>query len=324
MTTRHNRDKVKSGELRHPWAGDGGRWGLTAPEVIVLLVLLACVVMVVLMLLPRGREHARMAACERNLAHVGFALAQYDQIKLRLPATEAIAGVDAPREGRPRSVLRTLLETLEQPDFLGVNDPQTRPKPRPGEVPGEIPVPGFVCGSDPNARTARFAAPISYRACTGDAPGAGEGAFAAGKTLSLKDIQERDGASFTAAFSERMVGDNNSEHAAAFNYMISQGVLPLTGCPAAAPATVWRGDAGSSWVASDYQSTLYNHSLRPGGEPSCIAGGGQEAFMGASSGHVPGVNVLYMDGRVTTVRPTIDPKIWKEFARIRAAEADAD
>ena len=38
--------------------------------------------------------------------------------------------------------------------------------------------------------------------------------------------------------------------------------------------------------------------------------------MGASSGHVGGVNLLKVDGSVNLVTPAIDPKIWKEFARI--------
>ena len=42
--------------------------------------------------------------------------------------------------------------------------------------------------------------------------------------------------------------------------------------------------------------------------------------MGASSGHVRGVNMLLLDGSVTVVRPTIDPKVWKEFARINPPE----
>jgi prepilin-type processing-associated H-X9-DG protein len=42
--------------------------------------------------------------------------------------------------------------------------------------------------------------------------------------------------------------------------------------------------------------------------------------MGASSGHVRGVNLLLLDGSVSLVTPAIDPKIWKEFARIGSPE----
>src|SRR5262249_30268311 len=159
-----------------------------------------------------------------------------------------------------------------------------------GEVPAEVPVLGFTCSSDPNATAIQFPAPVSYRACTGDLPGGENGAFRPGRAISLKEIESRDGLSFTAAFSERLVGDNLSNHAADCNSTIPEGVLPSDSCPAAPYASCWRCDAGSSWRLSDYRSTLYNHALRPQSWPSCIDESGRSAFMGASSGHVQGVN----------------------------------
>jgi hypothetical protein len=46
--------------------------------------------------------------------------------------------------------------------------------------------------------------------------------------------------------------------------------------------------------------------------------------MGASSGHVEGVNLLLLDGRVMVVRPSIDLKIWREYARIGTPESNQD
>ncbi len=256
------------------------RRGVTLADVIVLIVLFVVAVLIILMLLPRGREHSRMAACENNLAHIGFAVAVFDRIENRLPGVEGVAAIDSPREGRPKSVLRTMLETLQQPDFLGLADAKTRPEPRPGEVPGEMPVRGFMCASDPNATSGVFVAPISYRACTGDVPPGENGAFAPGRTISLKDVQNQDGTSYTAVFSERLVGDNRAGHAATVNYMIADGPLGGARCGAAKEPSRWRGDAGSSWVSSDYRSTLYNHALRPNEQPSCVEGGGTGGFHG--------------------------------------------
>jgi hypothetical protein len=320
MIKPHNRCVVTSRQPSEVSASSGlARRGLSAADVIVLLVVIILVVLVLLMFLPRGREHARMASCQNNLAHIGFSLALYDQLKHQLPGPGDIAGSDAPRESRPISPLRTMLETLQQPDLLGLKDPTTLPQPRPGEVPGETPVPGFVCASDPNATSGHFTAPISYRAATGDTSFGDNGAFAPGRVIKLRDIQEGDGLSYTAAFSERLVGDNLSNQPAAWNYTIAPGPLPPLACPPPADQSAWRGDAGSSWVSSDYHSTLYNHALPPNGQPSCIDSGGRAAFMGASSGHVSGVNLLFLDGRVIVVRPSIDRKIWKEFARIEKA-----
>ena len=296
--------------------------GLSAPEVIVMVVLFVFAVFVILMVLPRSREHARMAGCQRNLAHIGFALAQFDQLEHHLPVPDQITAPETEPRNGPKSPLRILLEALEQPDLLGLTDPTTRPKPRPGDVPGEMPVPGFVCASDPGATAGVFVAPISYRACTGDAAAAANGAFAPGQTLSLKQVQERDGQAYTSAFSERLVGDNLAKHPAPTNYTLSPSPLPSGACPLPPDLSSWRGDAGSSWVAADYRSTLYNHALPPDGQPSCIGTAGKAAFMGASSGHVGGVNVLFLDGHVSVVRPSIDQAIWKEFARIGPLEPD--
>ena len=50
---------------------------------------------------------------------------------------------------------------------------------------------------------------------------------------------------------------------------------------------------------------------------SLVSGGRwQDGLHGASSGHVRGINLLLLDGSVTLVTREIDPKVWKEYARI--------
>ena len=290
--------------------------GVTLIEVIVVFVVIVLAFLFMLMMLPQGREQARLASCTNNLRQIGVALAIYDQFHERLPAIASLSGTDGSGEARSPGPLRTLLETLQLPDLTELKDPKTLPQPRPGEVPNERAIPGFFCSSDPNAIAGSFAAPISYRATTGDSPSGDNGPFAIDRVLRLRDVEAADGSSYTAAFSERLVGDHQPRHPAPFNYQVIPGPLAGSECPAAEDASVWRGDAGSTWNWSDYRHTLYNHALPLTSISSCLAVDGKTAFMGASSGHVRGINLLLLDGNVTVVTRGIDPKVWKKYARI--------
>ncbi len=291
-------------------------------EILVIFAIISFVVLFLLMAMSRGREEARLLGCRNNLFHIGVALATYDQSYDCLPFIGEPAPAEPSGSGGSRSPgpLRVLLESLQLPDMTELMDPKKFPAARPGQVPGEMPVPGFVCASDPNATGGLFAAPINYRAVTGDTPKGDNGAFSPGRKRSLAELEAADGLSFTAGFSERLVGDNGPGLALLNHYQIVPGPLSPPGCPPVADPNAWRRDAGSSWRTSDYRSTLYNHALPLIGKPSCIARDGTTAFMGASSGHTRGLNLLRLDGAVTLIRMSIDPKVWRELAAIDTGE----
>jgi hypothetical protein len=293
--------------------------GLSIADVVVLLVLVGVVALVLLMGVSRAREQARLVGCRKNLAQIGFALALHDQIHGHLPKIGRLGPPEGAAERQSPGPLKVLLEALALPDLTDLRDRTSRPEPRPGQVPGEVPVPGFVCASDPNALSGRFRAPISYRGATGDNLRGDNGVFAPGSALSFAAIEARDGLSYTAAFSERLVGDNQPGHAVPINFQVLPFPLPSGGCPRLSDPAVWRGDAGSSWIAAGYPSTLYNHALPPNGQPSCVATNGRSAYLGASSGHVAGINLLLLDGSVSTIRPAISPKVWRDFAAITSS-----
>jgi hypothetical protein len=289
-------------------AGQGRRCGISRAEVVVLVLVAAMFGLIVVAALPRQRETARLAACRRNLMQIGQAVALYDQHEGQLPPVPALS---SPTSGN--SPLMALLQSLQLPDLRTLDATSRTPEPQPGSVPGARPVPGFTCPSDRNATAAIFPAPVSYRATTGDRPEGRNGGFAPGRTIKLQDVEEGDGLSFTAAFSERLTGTGKHGVASPSDYALVPGPLGDAGCPGASVER-WRGDAGSSWVEVSWRSTLYNHAQPPGSPSSCVADDGQSAFMGASSGHVQGVNVLIFDGSVRTVRPTVAPPLWKALA----------
>jgi hypothetical protein len=282
---------------------------VTLAEVATVLVVLALLALVVLAVLPGQRENARMNACRRNLMQIGLALALYDRSEGALPTV--------PRTSGPESLgstpLKALLESFVLPDLTELTRDSPAPEPRPGSVPGERPVRGFTCPSDTNATALQFPAPVSYRATAGDRPDGVTGAFAPGRRTRLAEIEAGDGLGYTAAFAERLVGNGRDGDRSPLNYAVVQGPIADGDCGALDGAR-WRGDAGSSWVVNGWRTALYHHALTPNAAPSCIAADSTTAWMGASSGHVPGVNVLIFDGSVRTVSPTVAAPVWRALA----------
>jgi hypothetical protein len=245
-----------------------------------------------------------------NLSRIGVAMTLYDQAQGGLPPVPNPPGLAA-------SPFSAMLEALGQPDFVTMNQvsrglPPARARP---SLP-QWRIPGLTCPSDPNATSAFFVAPVSYRATTGSTAAGLDGAFALGQKNSIADIASGDGLAYTAAFSERLVGTGEPHMRALGNYAVV--AAPLNGSPCArVPTSEWRGDAGSSWRAADWTSTLYNHALSPGGSPSCIAADNRTARIGASSGHVEGVYVLLFDLSARAYAPRVDLKVWRSLASIK-------
>jgi len=261
-------------------------------------------VLFLFMLVPRQRESARVVGGQQNLMQIGRALALYDVGGGHLPPVRL--GDHGP--------LAMVLAELSVSDFRGL-DPKRPPVKQPGWEIAERPVPGFVCSSDRHAVAGIHPAPVSYRATTGDTPDGRSGAFALDRSTTFAAIEAADGASYTALFSERLVGDNASGMRSSWNYALVGGPVVASECPDS-PSSAWKGDAGSSWVRADWRSTLYSHALLPNAASSCVASDGRTALMGASSSHLQGVNVLIADLSVRTLTPHVDSKIWREWASI--------
>lgn len=298
------------------------RGGYGALDLVVALAVAVVVGLFVIMGLTRGRESARAVACQRNLGQIGLALAYYDDVRGGLPLVGEPASIEPAGEETSPGPLKVLLESLGVANFQGL-EPQGRNLDRlKGPLPEAAPVAGFFCPSDPRALRSAFASPVSYRAATGDDPRGSDGGFAIGRRLGLNRIEAGDGLAFTAAFSERLIGDAQPLPDPA-NYALVDEIPEAADGPVQPEADDWRGDAGSSWRWADYRTTLYNHAIPPGFGPSLVARDGQSALMGASSGHVRGVHLLLFDGSTRTVAPTIDPKVWKSFATVNGDAAPA-
>ncbi len=285
--------------------GPGTRRGLNALEVIVAVAVVGGVALVLMIAMPRGREAARRASCQRNLMQVGMALGLYHEAVGSLPTVHL--GGEGP--------LAAMLGELGQADLQALNDRKLPPPKASAGPPAERPIRGFICPSDPNASAGTHPAPVSYRATTGSATDGQGGPFAIGKRVTLAEVEAADGVSYTAAFSERLVGHGASSPDPLAGYHVVPGPIPPSGCPTSGPKAL-RGDAGSSWARADWRTTISTHASSPNRSPSCIAADGRTALMGASSGHPDGVHVLLLDGSLKAIRPSVAPEVWKSLATV--------
>ncbi|HEU5117625.1 MAG TPA: DUF1559 domain-containing protein, partial [Isosphaeraceae bacterium] len=251
------------------------------------------------------RENARAASCQRNLMDVGTAMILFDNAVGHLP------GVAEPGE-KGNSPLARMLGQLGVRQFGGLSRDRSKARAlRPGPIPEPRVIPGFTCPSDNWVRDRSAVAPVSYRACSGGDPKGQTGAFPLGGTVSLAQVRDADGAEYTAAFAERLVGNGQPEPALN-NYAVVDNVLIVK----RPPPDSWKGDAGSNWSQTGWSSTLYNHALEPNGYPSLVSRDGRSAILSGSSAHTNRIHVLRLDGSLLPVTPTIDPGIWRKLATI--------
>ncbi len=272
------------------------RNGVTLVEVLVLVLIIVAIGMVVVMAIPKSREGARLNSCNRNLSEIGKALAQFDTASGHLPSLPKRGEIgDGP--------LATLARQFGLERF---EDAQQQARPAPFQIRR---VRGFVCPADLNLiRVDPFPPQVSYRANAGPGTDGTGGPFTFGNSTSIADAEGGAGQDYIAAFSERLLGSGSGTKSRESDYLMVPGPVGTEPCPAEGD---WRGDAGASWAVADWQSTIYNHSMRPNESPSCIAQDGATARMGASSAHLNRVNSLMLGGSVRGFTPRVDRVVWR-------------
>jgi prepilin-type processing-associated H-X9-DG protein len=291
------------------------RSGVSRSDVIVAIGIVGIVFLGTILMLPRQRENGRGVGCQSNLRKIGVALMLYAQDhEGRLPKPPEFAPLSKPVTP---GILAGLLGDLGYVDFSALSDVESAPSRHPGEMPPPRRIGGFVCSSDPAALDSPFPGPVNYRATTGDQPEGVNGVFAPGRSLSLPEIDNTDGLQYTAAFSERLLGDASRIVSEPMRtYTVSMNPLkPGDACPNVTTAAR-KDDAGQSWADADWRSSFYNHAALPNAASSCIATLGRSAFMGASSGHGGRVNVLLCDGAVRWYTSTVDAEVWAKLANV--------
>ena len=323
--------------------------GVTLIELLVVVAVLLTLSALALPAINSVRRATASVHCQSNLRQIGYALAQYQSVHRVYPFG---VGSDGPREepryslpgGRRYAIHSQLLPYLDAqalydsinfdvPPFAGTDRPTYGSPylPWPNRTAASATVAVFLCPSDKD-RLARIPwGKNNYRACTGSGIGArrGDGMFGQNSATAPKSII--DGLSKTAAFAERVRGDDLrsavERPSDLFNLSIDNSqVSSLTAeCQvlSAQSATSKTQDVegGKTWLEGNMNWTRYNHSAVAGGWACKQRITWLGTVMPPSSRHVGGsVNLLTADGAVAVWTPEVDIQVWQQLADLGGRE----
>jgi prepilin-type N-terminal cleavage/methylation domain-containing protein/prepilin-type processing-associated H-X9-DG protein len=306
-----------------------------------LLVVMAIIGVLVGLLIPAVqviREAARRGTCVNNLKQIGLALAAYEAVHSVYPFGD---GGGAPAGFLPRwSAHSQLLPYLEQRtvysalNFSGLPWAHHPLYGAPNATGLLTQVAVFLCPSDVGFIVDQDGTSCNnYRACAGTLPinliddpvkntGRNDGAFWFQSAVKVSAI--RDGASNTAIFSERCLGNSAQPDPLGDVFEVSPTLAPCEGASAAttrryAHSLEW---SGQRWSDGNAFYTRYHHYFPPM-MPSCttgIADTDGQLVETATSRHPGGVNLLTADGSVRFVKQSVAQAPWKAWATIAGGE----
>ncbi len=333
------------------------RAGITLVELLVVLTVISIILALALPALNRVREQSRRIHCVSNLRQIGIALARYHDVHQCFPWGAGVG--DMLDETKPRrrfsahAMLLPFLGYQHVYNAINFEVPPFHPDPfwnasrtalaGPNATAALAKIEVFICPSDSGVRKMdeRGLHPwghTNYRSCQGSNMDIfrGNGLFGTALVHSYRDVV--DGTAFTAAFSEKLVGDDNPERISLLRDLFFNGQdhgdadglrrWCRSVDPFSDPRVQHDSDTGQNWLEANMNWTRYNHVDTPN-QKSCknrwLTSFG--AMMTATSAHTGGVNVLFADGHVAFVSETIDLGIWRAFGTHGGGEgipADAD
>ena len=322
------------------------RSAFTLVELLVVIAIIGTLAGLLLPAINQAREAARRMQCTSNLRQVAMGTLLYETNYRFLPA--ALIGRDYdPMTGLPQSIsdismhARILPHIEEVPIYQRINFNVGFAHASNAAVRNHN-VSLFRCPSEPAKFIPRTVGAINnyygnsgtvvlYTRTVNSAPQVADlpqhnGVFYLDSYLRLAAIT--DGQSNTVGLSERMAGDFNNQLVTPRSDTFQPGTRPLnadeavTQCNAVDVNDLTKqgfSDIGAPWLRGYHSTTTYYHINGPNSR-SCMFPPSR-IMTSASSHHIGGVNIAYMDGSTRMISEGVDLAVWRAIGTRDNAES---
>lgn len=300
------------------------RAAFTLIELLVVIAIIAILVALLLPAVQQAREAARRTQCKNNLKQLGLALHNYHGSFNCFPFGQQAGGF--PPADKTFSGVSQLLPYFDQGNVyqlinfsVAVSDPLN-------DVPRSVELPGLRCPSDPTNNISGLGGALNYYMNKGNgiiwqSPSGPNSGFPESNGIMYFQSNVRvghiiDGASNTAAFSERLLSDGNNSVVSPVADVFFSPAAPtnqddaINICAALDInnlANQFPFFTGAPWMSGHH---TYQHVNIPNSR-TCGFFLVERANFPPSSRHVGGVNVTLADGSVRFVTENIDLALWR-------------
>ncbi len=319
------------------------RSGFTLIELLVAIAIIAVLIALLLPAVQAAREASRRMQCTNNMKQIGLALHQYHSTYDVFPPAGSVDVLGnssgSGRVPQTASIHLRLTNYLEQRAVYDAYNFALGDVLNGSAVPANTTVmstaiPGYLCPSDPNPGSTEnlaigYGVPVTTvnyavngginrqntAGCTnGTAWWLGGNAYY-GRVVRIAGVT--DGTSNTAGFSEWVKG-TSGQNAPGLNLVYAIGRYGNGGSQndfnlcQAADTPLW-DFKGEYWTLQDTgRGGPYYHAMPPD-HPACAVSAGfgnVNSFIGPSSFHPGGVNVLLLDGSVRFIKESVNLSTW--------------